>query len=86
MAEIYDAIRRGPANEAAEISRIAGILHLLMGPGFEHVVEGDTSVTVDELKVIFETTEKMWAPLRKESLEDCKDRALAMLKDQCAKD
>ena len=86
VSEIYNAIRRGPANEIVEISRIAGILFHLRGPEFENVVEGDTSVTADQMRVIFEKIGKMWAPLMKESLEESRERALTMLQDRCAED
>ena len=78
-------MRCGPVNEIAELSRIAGILYHLRGPGFENVVEGDTSVTADQTKVIFETIGKMWGPLLKESLEESRERAITMLREGCAK-
>jgi len=78
-------MRCGPANSVAEISRIAGTYFHLCGPGFESVVEGDTGVTANQIKVSFETIRKMWGPILRESLEDSRERAVTMLQEQCAR-
>jgi len=85
VAEVYDAVRCGPANSVAEISRIAGVHYHLCGPGFESVVEGDTSVTANQIKVSLGAIGKMWEPILRESLEDSRKRAVTMLQEQCTK-
>ena len=85
VTEVYDYVRCGPANEVAELSRIAGTLLQLSAPRFESVVQGDTSLTADQLRVVFETLGRMWAPLTRESLEDSRERAVTMLQERCAK-
>ena len=54
----------------------------LVAPGFEGVVEGDTTLPLSKLVKLFDDVEEGWR-WSSESAEDAKEQALTMLSQAC---
>jgi len=78
ISRIYNNIRCPAANKVLKASRKTGLLCQLVAPGFEDVVEGDTTLPLSKLVKLFDDVEADWQWVS-ESAEDAKEQALMML-------
>ena len=61
-----------------EASRESGLFCELVAPGFENVVEGDTTLPLSKLVKLFDEVEDSWR-WASESAEKVRERAVTML-------
>ena len=79
ISEIYSTIRCPAGNRVLGLAREAGFITELVGPGFENVAEGDTSVHLDKLRASFEGMISAWDWVWDSSADDDQRRAVDML-------
>ncbi|KAF8148009.1 salicylate hydroxylase [Crassisporium funariophilum] len=79
LSKVYNTIRCPAGNRVLEGSRRSGLLCELVGPGFEDILEGDTSLSRAKLATLIEEMQQDWRWAWAESAEDDRQRALAML-------
>jgi salicylate hydroxylase len=61
-----------------EESRKSGLFCELVAPGFENVVEGDSTIPLSKLVNLFDEVEESWR-WASESAEEVRERAVSML-------
>ncbi|KAF8803473.1 salicylate hydroxylase [Phlegmacium glaucopus] len=78
ISRIYNDIRCPAGNKVLEGSRESGLFSELVAPGFEDVVEGDTTLPLRKLVKLFDELEEGWR-WSTESAESVREQALMML-------
>ena len=78
ISRIYNDIRCPAGNKVLEASRESGLYCELVAPGFENVVEGDSTLPLSKLVRLFDEVEESWR-WASESAEKVRERAVRML-------
>jgi salicylate hydroxylase len=78
ISRIYNDIRCPAGNKVLEESRKSGLFCQLVAPGFENVVEGDSTIPLSKLVKLFDDVEESWR-WASESAEKVRERAVSML-------
>lgn len=78
ISRIYNDICCPAGNKVLEASRESGLLRELAGPGFEDVVEGDSTLPLSRLVELFDYVEESWR-WASESAENVREQAVMML-------
>jgi len=78
ITRIYNHFRRPAGNKVLEASRESGLFCQLVAPGFEDVVEGDTTLPLSKLVKLFDDVEEGWR-WASESAENVREQAVTML-------
>jgi hypothetical protein len=78
ISRIYNDIRCPAGNKVLEASRESGLFCELVAPGFEDVVEGDTTLPLNKLVKLFDDVEEGWR-WATESAESVREQAVMML-------
>jgi salicylate hydroxylase len=78
ISRIYNNICCPAGNKVLEASRESGLLRELAGPGFEVVVEGDSTLPLSRLVKLFDYVEESWR-WASESAENVREQAVTML-------
>ena len=83
ISRIYNDICCPAGNKVLEASRESGRLRELAGPGFEDVVEGDSTLPLSRLVKLFDYVEESWR-WASESAEKVREQAVMMLRRSSA--
>ena len=78
ISRIYNDICCPAGNKVLEASKESGLLRELAGPGFEDVVEGDSTLPLNRLVEVFDYVEESWR-WASESAEKVREQAVTML-------
>jgi salicylate hydroxylase len=78
ISRIYNDICCPAGNKVLEASRESGLLRELAGPGFEDVVEGDSTLPLSRLVKLFDYVEESWR-WASGSAENVREQAVTML-------
>jgi salicylate hydroxylase len=78
ISRIYNDIRCPAGNKVLEGSRESGLFCELVAPGFENVVEGDSTLPLSKLVKLFDEVEEGWR-WASESAENVREQAVTML-------
>jgi len=78
ISRIYNDIRCPAGNKVLHASRESGLFCELVAPGFENVVEGDSTIPLSKLVKLFDEVEDSWR-WASESAEKVREQAVTML-------
>lgn len=78
ISRIYNDIRCPAGNKVLLASRESGLFCELVAPGFEDIVEGDTTLPLNKLVKLFDDVEEGWR-WASESAEKVREHAVAIL-------